>query len=185
MKNILIGVLVVIVLVLGFFFLKDDKSEESNEFFDNDLSSENNNDGGANQGGNQSSNNNNQEEDEYNYENEQLGFSVDLDGVVATQTTRGNITTINFGSPQNSSLPEESRIPNKLSVTVSSDDSIFDDMRAIGESLGNETINGKVFEKYSFSVEGSMSYNYLTSHDGYYYKVSTLNPSNMQEFYLN
>jgi hypothetical protein len=186
-NNILILALVAGLLVLGFLYMKEKSDPEvlENNVIETNTGNQNNstnNSSGSSTTTNQNSGNN---QSSYNYTNSRFNFSVDLSGVVPTETVVGNSTIINFGNPNNPSLPEESRTPNKLSVTISSDDSIFDDIKAVGEFAGNEMINGKSFEKYTFSIEGNVSYNYLTSHKGLYYRLATLDPINMQEFFLN
>lgn len=123
----------------------------------------------------------------YSYTNDEFGFAVKLPGLVATQ--KADIpyyidAVFTFGVGDQSNVTEEKRIPNTMAVYIWNNKPEFENMIFDAESLGKETVNGKTYDIYSFTLEDTTTYRYTTTIGDRIYDVGVRNRSDAKKFFF-
>ncbi len=123
----------------------------------------------------------------YSYTSDKFDFAVKLPGLVVTPKSFAPASfdaIFTFGVGDQSNIEEEKRVPNTMAVYIWNDRAEFDLMVASGTSLGKETVNGRVYDVYSFTNEDTTSYHYTITIGNLIYDVGVRNKADAAKFFL-
>lgn len=123
----------------------------------------------------------------YSYTNSEFGFAVDLPGLVATRKTDNPYfmsAVFTFGVGDQANIDEQKRIPNTMALYIWNNKAEFENMIYEAESLGKETINGKTYDVYSFTLEDSTTYHYTRTVGELIYDIGVRSKADAKKFYF-
>lgn len=194
MKNTIAILVIFAIIVLGFLFLNkdvknmDEEQLETSETESMEEVTESEEVGTSTENETSPQTNNPIPTTNYTYENSELGFAINYPGLVVTEKENtspvytARIFTVGVGDQTN--VPEEDRIPNKMAIYIWDNEEGLSDLKAIGENQGQTTVRGIVFDKYFFPSEDGGVFHFITEKDGLFYDVGVRAESDLSKFYL-